>query len=140
MLRHGVARVLAQPAFKPTLLTSRNMLTGMTIARVHRNTRTSNCPTQIAVSSQQRTAILQRYVSTTHSETPNDQINVKAELRTANSTVPSDTAAVSPESTVRHVFREEGVAQPERDVDMLAGVKSDLVGRTGVLDFMERVG
>lgn len=35
---------------------------------------------------------------------------------------------VSTGSSVRHVTSEVGVEQPEQDIDMMAGIKSDFVG------------
>ena len=85
-------------------------------------------PTNLAVTLHKpmNTAI-QRYAST-HPGTPYDHIDKKAEKRIGKSEIEPDPEAVSTDSTVRHVFTEEGVEEREKDTDMLAGVKADLVG------------
>ncbi|KAI9673229.1 MAG: hypothetical protein M1817_003092 [Caeruleum heppii] len=67
---------------------------------------------------------LQRYATTPTS--PVDHVDAKRESRIAEKELSADPELVSTDSSVRHVFREEGVEQPERDIDMLAGIKSDL--------------
>ena len=54
-------------------------------------------------------------------------INKAAEEEYRKQTLQADPEAVSVESSVRHLTREEGVDNPEPDVDMMAGVKSDFV-------------
>ena len=56
-----------------------------------------------------------------------DEIDKKREEKLAHSEIEPHPEAVSADSSVRHVFREEGTEEPEKDIDMLAGVKSDLV-------------
>lgn len=61
--------------------------------------------------------------------TPFDHIDKKHEEKVAKSTIEPHSSAVSPSSSVRHVLGEEGVVDDkEREIDMLAGVKADLVG------------
>ena len=69
---------------------------------------------------------LQRYAST-HPGTAFDHIDQKREDKIAKTEIPADPEAVSTDSSVRHVFSEEGVEEPEKETDMLAGVKQDLV-------------
>ena len=71
------------------------------------------------------TALL-RYASTKPG-TPFDHIDTKEEKKLAKSEIEPNPEEVSELSSVRQVFHEEGVEDKERDVDMLAGVKSDLV-------------
>lgn len=56
-----------------------------------------------------------------------DHIDEKAEMARAKEEIDPDPDAVSIDSSVRHVFGEEGVEDQEKDTDMLAGVKADLV-------------
>ncbi|KAL9119620.1 MAG: hypothetical protein Q9187_003826 [Circinaria calcarea] len=74
--------------------------------------------------------VLQRYASTT---SPYDHIDKRKEEGVAKMHIEPHPEAVSVDSTVRHVMREEGVEDQERDIDMLAGVKSDLVRRKTAL-------
>lgn len=74
--------------------------------------------------------VLQRYAST---HTPYDHIDKRQEEGIAKMPLEQHPEAVSVDSTVRHVMREEGVENQERDIDMLAGVKSDLVRRKTAL-------
>lgn len=75
------------------------------------------------------TTALQRYASTTSvgPGTAFDKIDKKAEMARAKDEIDPDPDAVSVDSTVRHVFGEEGVEDKEKDTDMLAGVKADFV-------------
>ncbi|MCJ1472239.1 hypothetical protein MMC13_000886 [Lambiella insularis] len=68
---------------------------------------------------------MQRYASTKPG-TPFDHIDKKHEEAVAQGTLEPHPEQVSPMSSVRQVMHEEGVDDGERDVDMLAGVKSDL--------------
>ena len=70
---------------------------------------------------------LQRYASTI------DPLSQRSEDKTGNTELEHHPEAVSTESSVRHVFREEGVDEQEKDVDMLAGIKSDLVRTISLL-------
>ena len=56
-----------------------------------------------------------------------DDINTKREERLAHAEIEPHPEDVSSGSSVRHVFHEEGVEEKEKEIDMLAGVKSDLV-------------
>lgn len=59
--------------------------------------------------------------------TPFDHIDQKREEKLAKSEIDVDPKNVSSDSSVRHVFGEEGVEEEEDQTDMLAGVKQDLV-------------
>ena len=65
--------------------------------------------------------------ASTHAVPPGEQINTKREEKIAEKPIEPDPGAVSIDSSVRHMFHEEGVEEQEPDTDMLAGVKSDLV-------------
>lgn len=65
---------------------------------------------------------LQRYAS------PVDKIDKKHEDVVGNEVIESHPDEVSSTSSVHQVFHEKGVPDEEKDEDMLAGVKADLVG------------
>ena len=69
---------------------------------------------------------LQRYATTTAGP-PYDRIDEKTEAKIAREELEARPDEVSTGSSVRHVTHEVGVEEQERDIDMLAGVKSDLV-------------
>ena len=69
---------------------------------------------------------LQRYAST-QPATPYDHIDKKSEQKVAKSELEHHPEAVSTDSSIHPVFHEVGVEDRERDIDMFAGVKSDLV-------------
>ena len=75
---------------------------------------------------------LQRYQST--SSTSFDQIDKKHEAALEQEKLEKHPDQVSATSSVHQVFHEHGVEEPEREEDMLAGVKSDLVGDIDVID------
>ena len=72
------------------------------------------------------TLALQRYAST-KDVNPYDNIDEKSEAKVARSEIEPEPELVSTDSSVRHVFGEEGVEEQEKDTDMLAGVKQDMV-------------
>ncbi|MCJ1376560.1 hypothetical protein MMC20_007803 [Loxospora ochrophaea] len=71
------------------------------------------------------TLALQRYAST-KDVNPYDNIDEKSEAKVARSEIEPEPELVSTDSSVRHVFGEEGVEEQEKDTDMLAGVKQDM--------------
>lgn len=60
--------------------------------------------------------------------TPFDHIDKKHEKAVAQEELEPRPEQVSTTSSVHQVFHEKGVEEPEKDEDMLAGVKEDLVG------------
>ena len=68
---------------------------------------------------------LQRYA--THPGGPFDKIDTKHEEVVEHEKMVPHPEEVSESSSVHQVFHEKGVEEQEADVDMLAGVKSDLV-------------
>lgn len=71
------------------------------------------------------TTSLQRYA--THPGNPFDKIDKKHEEALEHEKIEPHPQEVSTMSTVHQVFHEKGVEEPEKDEDMLAGVKADLV-------------
>ena len=123
MLRSGRAKALSKfIASSPARL---DLVNASIRTRLHSLARQSRVktPSQLALSPFRPCSLaLQRYASTV------DPISQKSEDRVGNTELEHHPEAVSTESSVRHVFHEEGVDEQEKDVDMLAGIKSDLVG------------
>lgn len=69
---------------------------------------------------------LQRYASTIN---PDDQVDLKAEKETGNQVIQPHPEEVSVDSSVRQVFHEKGKPDEEEDIEMLAGVWSDIVSK-----------
>ena len=69
---------------------------------------------------------LQRYA--TQPGNPFDKIDKKHEEALEHEKIEPHPEEVSASSSVHQVFAEKGVEEPEKDEDMLAGVKADLVG------------
>jgi len=133
MLRKGAARSLGRSSLKPVTSTSRNSCTLLPL-----NARTTNTslavsrrhPSKLALNPHKPiSAALQRYATSvpTGPGTPFDHIDKKTEGKVAKAVIEPHPSGVSPSSSVRHIVGEEGVEDKERDVDMLAGVKADLV-------------
>ena len=74
---------------------------------------------------------LQRYA--THPGNPFDKIDKKHEEALEREELEQHPEEVSATSSTHHVFSEKGVEEREPDIDMLAGVKADLVGFTWYL-------
>lgn len=70
---------------------------------------------------------LQRYQTHTTTASPYDHIDPKEEKAAAQEKLEVNPDDVSSTSTVHQVFHEKGVEEPEKEEDMLAGVKQDLV-------------
>ena len=68
---------------------------------------------------------LQRYA--THPGNPFDKIDKKHEEAVEHEQLPQHPEEVSSTSSVHEIFHEKGVEEAEKDEDMLAGVKADLV-------------
>lgn len=67
----------------------------------------------------------------THSGTPFDHIDSKHEKQLGKEHMEAHPEEVSATSSVHEIFHEKGVEEGEKDVDMLAGIKEDLVGSLG---------
>ncbi|KAL8719672.1 MAG: hypothetical protein Q9225_003347 [Loekoesia sp. 1 TL-2023] len=131
MLRSGPASSLARSAFR------------LTTSRSSRNRKTSNLASQtskllsphiqgnIRSASLALTAYrplstsLQRHATTT-AASPYDKVDKKHEQQVAKDELEPHPEEVGPTSSVHQVFHEKGVPEEEQDVDMLAGVYSDL--------------
>ena len=68
---------------------------------------------------------IQRY--STHPGNPIDKIDKKHEEEVEREKLEVHPDEVSATSSVHEVFHEKGVPDEEKDIDMLAGIKSDLV-------------
>ena len=79
----------------------------------------------LAIRRQLSTSV-QRYQS--GGASPYDHIDKKHELALEREKLEAHPDEVSEASSVHGVFSEKGVEEPEKDEDMLAGVKEDLVG------------
>ncbi len=130
MLRSGAARSLRRSVFSsangPVRATRSNATFITSSSRASGLRRPANLSLTVH---KPVTTALQRYASTipVGPGTPFDKIDKKAESKRANEPIDPDPDAVSIDSSVRHVFGEEGVEDKEKDTDMLAGVKADLV-------------
>jgi hypothetical protein len=71
---------------------------------------------------------LQRHAIQPAPRDPFDKIDKKHEEAVQNQKLEPHPEEVSMDSSVHAIFHEKGVEEPEKDEDMLAGVKSDLVG------------
>ena len=121
MLRNGATRSLTKSLFK------------FTTANLHSQIRAT---TRIACVSKARLPALVayqpaskplRWYASTHQTTPVDHVDKKSEAKVAKFELEHHPEIVSAESSVHPVFHEVGVEDQEKDIDMLAGVKSDLV-------------
>ncbi|MCJ1414241.1 hypothetical protein MMC32_000567 [Xylographa parallela] len=135
MLRNGVTRSWTRSLLRSPTVSSRHTSTiGALHARLQAHTAHSQLrrPSSLAINPyKQSSTALQRYAST-HPGTPFDHIDKKHEKDVAKTAIEPHPEEVSTLSSVRQVMHEEGVEDKERDVDMLAGVKSDLkmIGET----------
>ena len=131
MIRNGAARSLSRCISRPTAFPVRNCFPKPAkITPSHSSARSasfSRRSTLALTSHKPITFSLQRYATTTTGP-PFDHIDKKTEEEIAGEELEPRPEEVSTDSSVRHITREEGVEEQERDTDMLAGVKSDLVG------------
>lgn len=133
MLRSGAARSLGRSVFSSATPSTRPTRSNATVNTfIVSNTRASGLRRPVNRSltvHKPVTTALQRYASTVPvgPGTAFDKIDKKAEMARAKEEIDPDPDAVSIDSSVRHVFGEEGVEDQEKDTDMLAGVKADIV-------------
>ena len=130
MLRSGAARSLTKSLVNFTGSTIRPEVNSALLHARGHSSKSVSCirrvpPTALA-SFKPVSRVLQRCATTSP---PYDHIDKKKEEGIAKTAIEPHPEEVSVDSTVRHVMREEGVEDRERDVDMLAGVKADLVRR-----------
>jgi len=124
MLRTGASRKLGQS------LLNRSSFTSSAASKHHINGVASRAlsfksSSQLALAPYQPVATsLLRYASTTIT---GDKIRTKHEQEVARQPIKPDPEHVSTESSTRHILSEEGVEEVEKDVDMMAGIRSDLV-------------
>jgi hypothetical protein len=132
MIRSGAPRSITQSLsrfaqaatrkpFAPTIITAQLTSSSRSLG--------GKWPTALAIDPRKPLAVaLQRYASTHPGPgTAFDHIDQKREDKIAKTEIPVDPEAVSTDSSVRGVFTEKGVEEPEKETDMLAGVKQDLV-------------
>ena len=124
MIRAGAPRSITQSLTHATqCATRRPYIPTLAKAQLTSSAR----PSSLALAARKPSATaLQRFAST-HPGTAFDHIDKKREDKLGKSEIEADPDAVSIDSSVRHVFREEGVEEREKETDMLAGVKQDLV-------------
>lgn len=132
MIRSGAPRSITRSLTRFTQSASRKpfvptLIRAQLISSTHSHV--SKWPSTLAIAAHKPLATaLQRYASTHPGPgTAFDHIDQKREEKIAKTEIPVDPEAVSTDSSVRHVFTEEGVEEPEKETDMLAGVKQDLV-------------
>jgi hypothetical protein len=132
MFRNSATRTFRALHTKPTS-TIRPLSTSSVLKsqlRVRSNASTSSAILALSIRRPASNALV-RFASTVAAN-PYDKINAKAENKIGSKELEKNPEEVSVGSSVRHVLHEEGVEAPERDVDMLAGVKSDLVSHTNL--------
>jgi len=81
---------------------------------------------------------LQRYAAPTGLGHPSDKIDKKHEKDVSHEKLEPHPEEVSVYSSTHQTFSEKGVEEPERDEDMLAGIKADLVGLSQDNDHRKR--
>ena len=139
MIRTGAARSILRYISKP----ARSVTCNIVSKSITRNIRLqSNSPTKnfrypscLALTTGRPVNLaLPRYATTTAGP-PYDRIDEKTETKISHEELEARPEEVSTGSSVRHVTHEVGVEEEESDIDMLAGVKSDLVSSLlGLMD------
>ena len=132
MLRTGAVRSVAHSFVKATTPVSRTNLVQSVLKRqLYTNAKTSSFRSASTVAltlhKPQTKALLRYSSSNVKDEPPYDHINAKQEDKYAHEKMEVHPESVSAQSSVRSVSGEEGVEEQEKDVDMMAGVKADLV-------------
>ena len=121
MLRSGATRPLTKSLFKSTNVHLRCQIrSSVRIAPV------SKVQLPALVGYHPTSKALRRYAAT-HPGTPYDHIDKKGEEKVAKSELEHHPEIVSTDSSIHPVFHEVGVEDREKDIDMFAGVKADLV-------------
>ncbi|KAL8829902.1 MAG: hypothetical protein Q9191_001745 [Dirinaria sp. TL-2023a] len=128
MLRSGAAGSLGRVVRKPKLPTR------VLSKPLARSTAKPPLPSSLALTTYKGfSTSLQRYQTS-------DRIDIKHEKEVAKEHLEPHPDQVSSVSSVHQVFHEQGVKEPEKDEDMLAGIKSDwkVVKATFALDEVPR--
>lgn len=131
MIRSGQAASLTRSSIR--YVTASNALNTARLARQYGLTlnisraRQAKKPVTLALTIHKPLSTsLQRYA--THPGSPFDPIDSKHEKELGKEHMEPHPEEVSATSSVHEVFHEKGVDEGEKDEDMLAGVKEDLVG------------
>lgn len=128
MLRNGAAaRSITRCLSKPLTCSSRGSIAKASSGlQIHTITRVASrrFPSTLALALHKpATTALLRYATTT----PFDRVDQETEDKIMNTRLEAHPKEVSSGSSVRHVIHEEGSQEVEKDTDMLAGVRADLV-------------
>ena len=131
MLRSGHAASIARSSFRHVSFTTSRTTATLTRVRGLRphisNKASFQKPSTLALTLRKPLSTsLQRCAG------PYDSIDRKHEEAVEHEKLQPNPEEVSTTSSVHEIFHEKGVEQPERDEDMLAGVKSDWVGHLRV--------
>ena len=133
MWRSGAAASLSRASLRyASSITSRTtskLARGSTLQRQAPRSLASGSqdrPSLALVSHKPLSTFIQRY--STHPSSPIDKIDKKHEEVVEHERLEVHPDQVSETSSVHEIFHEKGVPDEEKDVDMLAGIKSDLVG------------
>ena len=131
--------------FRPTALRSlQRAVPGCNVALARISLRNATFKVQLssratAVQTPQRLALTIRKPLTTSLVRYQSTINKAAEEEYRKHTLQPHPETVSTDSSVRPVTSEFGVDDPEPDVDMMAGAKSDFVGTHGFSAIFSKV-
>lgn len=130
MLRSGGAASLTRTSLRYVSSTSARTTSSL----AHASTLRNQAPRFIGAQNQAPLALiphkpfstsLQRYA--THPGNPFDKIDKKHEEALEHEKIEPHPEEVTSSSSVHQVFAEKGVEEAEKDEDMLAGVKADIV-------------
>ena len=127
MLRSRGAASLSRASHRYVSCTGARTISGLTYASTLQKQKSrfigvQNSKTLALVAHKPFTTSLQRYATT-----PFDKIDKKHEEEVEYEKIVPHPEEVSATSSVHEVFHEKGVEEVEKDEDMLAGVKADLV-------------
>jgi hypothetical protein len=132
MLRSGRTSTLARSSLRYIPFTTSR--TTISLARANTTRPIPSLNTAVQTSSPYALTIhkpfstsLQRYAS--HPGNPLDKIDRKHEEKIEHEVIEPHPGDVSTTSSVHQVFHEKGTDEPEKDEDMMAGVKADFVRR-----------
>lgn len=131
MIRSGCSSTLARSSLRYVPSTTSRTTTSLARANAVRKSVSLDIalhkPSPLALALQKPfSTSVQRYA--THPGNPFDKIDKKHEQKVEHEVLEPEPEHVSSTSSVHQVFHEKATEEPEKDEDMLAGVKADLVG------------